>query len=65
MHDELRERGVTLVLCGLIESVRAELAIDGLVDLFGAEHLFETINDVQTAYELEAATAEMRASQPR
>jgi len=51
VQAELRARGTTLVLCGLIEPVRAELAVDGLIDVIGPEHVFDTIRDVQTAYE--------------
>ena len=51
VNKELDARGITLVLCGLIDPVRAELAIDGLLDAIGPEHVFETINAVQTAYE--------------
>ncbi len=54
VHDELRARGTTLVLCGLVEPVRAELAVDGLIDLIGPQHIFDAIGDVQTAYETSA-----------
>ena len=55
VQSELRARGTTLVLCGLIEPVRAELAVDGLIEVIGPEHIFETIAEVQTAYETNVA----------
>ena len=54
VQDELSRRGVTLVLCGVPDQVRAELDRDGLTELIGAGHVFPWPDDVVEAYEREA-----------
>jgi MFS superfamily sulfate permease-like transporter len=44
VRKELEDRGVTLELCDLQDRVRVELRRDGLLDAFGAEHVFETVD---------------------
>jgi high affinity sulfate transporter 1 len=50
VHQKLRLRGITLVLCGLQDNVRAELERDGLIDAIGRDHVFEWLDDVVAAY---------------
>lgn len=50
VHEELADRGVTLVLCNLIPEVRAELDRDGLTDLLGADHVFDWVDEALAAY---------------
>ena len=46
-----RTRAASRLFCAAwIDPVRAELAIDALLDAIGPEHVFETINAVQTAH---------------
>jgi len=50
VHEQLADRGVTLVLCNLIPEVRAELDRDGLTDLLGADHVFDWVDEALAAY---------------
>lgn len=50
VHDELADRGVTLVLCNLIPEVRAELDRDGIIELLGEDHVFDWIDEALAAY---------------
>jgi sulfate permease, SulP family len=48
---QLKERGVTLVLCEVGDLARAELDRDGLTALIGEEYIFDGIDDVLDAFE--------------
>ena len=51
LHDDLAERGVTLVLSAVEPRVREEFERDGLIDLIGAEHCgYADLDDVVAAY---------------
>lgn len=50
VHEELADRGVTLVLCNLIPEVRAELDRDGIIELLGEDHVFDWIDEALAAY---------------
>ena len=45
VREDLAERGVTLELSRLQDHVRAQLDHDGLLDAFGAEHIYDTLDD--------------------
>ena len=51
VHDQLAERGVTLVLEDLLPTVRKQLERDGIIKLIGEDHVFPWIGDVISAYE--------------
>ncbi len=55
MHDELQQRGVTLVLCRVLDPVRAELDRDGLIELIGKGHFFDSVPDALAAFEAREA----------
>ncbi|HWT80695.1 MAG TPA: hypothetical protein VN648_18060, partial [Candidatus Methylomirabilis sp.] len=46
----LAAQGIRLVLCDVVEEVRAELDRSRLTDLFGRDALFHTPAAVMTAY---------------
>ena len=43
-------RKITLVMCEVVLPVMDELIKDGLIDIIGKEHVFETVYDVMEAY---------------
>jgi sulfate permease, SulP family len=47
---DLGKQGVTLVLCELLAPVQAELERDGVLDEIGREHVFETVDEMISAY---------------
>jgi len=51
VHGELRKRGVTLVVSDLEEPVRQELDRDGITELIGRDHIFESVQDAIAAYQ--------------
>jgi MFS superfamily sulfate permease-like transporter len=51
VHDQLAERGVTLVFADLLPTVRAQLERDGIIKLIGEDHVFPWIGDAIRAYE--------------
>jgi high affinity sulfate transporter 1 len=53
IHKTLQKRGVTLVLCNIVDNVKKELDHYGLTDLIGEEHFFDTIQDIVEAYQKE------------
>jgi sulfate permease, SulP family len=48
--NQLKMRKITLVMCDVVSPVMDELVKDGLIDLIGTEHVFETVYDVMEAY---------------
>ena len=51
VHGELRNQGVTLVVSDLEEPVRQELDRDGITELIGRDHIFESVQDAIAAYQ--------------
>lgn len=51
LHGELKNRGITLVMCYVEPHVMHQLERDKLVDLIGKEHIFSFTKDVTVAYE--------------
>jgi high affinity sulfate transporter 1 len=51
VHGELRKRGVTLVVSDLEEPVRQELDRDGITELIGRDHIFESVQDAIAMYQ--------------
>ena len=51
LQDRLADRGITLVACGLIPEVHAQLDRDALTDRLGADHVFGWPDEVISAYE--------------
>lgn len=49
--NELKERGVRLVLAQVSEDVRAELDVSGITELVGEDGYFERLEDVIEAYQ--------------
>jgi SulP family sulfate permease len=54
-YNLLKEKGVQLVLVEVDEDIRRELERSKLTDLFGKEAIYETIDDVETAFRTAAA----------
>jgi len=50
VHDELRKRGIVLVLSDVKEPVRARLERDGIVEMVGREYIFDSVYDVIRIY---------------
>ena len=50
LHDILKEMGIGLVFCEVVEEVRDEFDRSNLIDLFGKDAFFETPNAVLNAY---------------
>lgn len=50
LHDILKELGIRLVFCELVEEVREEFDRSNLIDLLGKDAFFETPNTVLNAY---------------
>jgi MFS superfamily sulfate permease-like transporter len=51
VHGELIKRGVTLVVSDLEEPVGLELDRDGIVEMSGRDHIFESVQDAIAAYQ--------------
>ena len=67
LHDELQRRGVTLVLCHLLDPVKAELDRDGLTEVMGPDHLFEHMGEAVAAFKgrrVKAVRAEAGSQPP-
>jgi high affinity sulfate transporter 1 len=56
IHTLLKEKGVRLVFAAVVEVVRRELDVSEVTDLVGEDAYFETIEDLEDAYQ--AATAD-------
>ena len=50
IYNQLKMRKITLVMCDVVSPVMDELIKDGLIDIIGKEHVFETVHDVMEAY---------------
>ena len=50
LHDELAQRHVTLVVAGVSDEVKAEMERDGLIELLGADHVFDWPDQAVAAY---------------
>ena len=50
IYNQLKMRKITLVMCDVVSPVMDEVRKDGLIDLIGKEHIFETVYDVMEAY---------------
>jgi sulfate permease, SulP family len=50
LYNQLKIRKITLVMCDVVSPVMDELIKDGLIDIIGKEHMFETVHDVMEAY---------------
>jgi high affinity sulfate transporter 1 len=50
IYNQLKMRKITLVMCEVVPPVMDELIKDGLIDIIGKEHVFETVYDVMEAY---------------
>jgi sulfate permease, SulP family len=53
VHKTLQKRGVTLVLCNVVDNVKKEFDHYGLTTLIGEEHFYETLPDILEAYQKE------------
>jgi high affinity sulfate transporter 1 len=56
VHDQLADRGVTLVLSGLMSRVSRQLGRDGILELVGEDHVFPHFGDAIKAYESQFGT---------
>jgi sulfate permease, SulP family len=56
--EQLKQAGVTFVLCDIQDPVRAEMKKDGLLEIIGEEHVFADTDDVLAAYQALAAADE-------
>ena len=56
-HDELQQRGITLVLCHALDPVRAELDRDGLTEVIGKDHFFEHMGEVVAGFKARGTKA--------
>jgi anti-anti-sigma regulatory factor len=55
VHEQLKDEGVTLVLCDVADAVRALLDRYGLTELIGEGRIYEAVPDVLEAYRSAAA----------
>jgi high affinity sulfate transporter 1 len=51
LHDELKKRGVTLVLSDIQDQVMQQLEQDKLIDLIGKDHVFDSFPDAVVAFQ--------------
>ena len=51
LHDELKKRGVTLVLSDVQDQVMQQLEQDKLIDLIGKDHVFDSFRDAVVAFQ--------------
>jgi SulP family sulfate permease len=54
-YELLKEKGIRLVLVDVDEHIRRELDLSELTELFGKEAFYDTIEDVETAFQAAAA----------
>ncbi len=57
VQGQLTDKGVRLVVCGVADTVRAELERLGTVDLLGADALFDSVDEVVEAFQRAPATS--------
>ncbi len=50
VYTQLQEKGITLVLSEVVEPVMNELDRDGIINMIGKDHIFESVQDVIEAY---------------
>jgi MFS superfamily sulfate permease-like transporter len=50
IQKELSEKGVSLVLIGVLPEVRAQLDRDGLTERIGRDHIFDSVGETVRAY---------------
>jgi sulfate permease, SulP family len=50
LHEELKKRGVTLVLSDIQDQVMRQLERDRFIDLIGKDHIFDSFRDAIVAY---------------
>lgn len=50
VYTQLKKLGITLVLCEVVQPVMNELDRDGITEMIGREHIFESVQDVIEAY---------------
>jgi SulP family sulfate permease len=53
-YDLLKEKGVKLVLASADEHIRRELDLSELTQLFGEDAFYESVDDVESAYQAAA-----------
>jgi sulfate permease, SulP family len=51
LYGQLKKRGVVLVLSDINEQVMRQLERDGILDLIGKDHIFDSFRDVVVAYQ--------------
>ena len=50
VYTQLRKLGITLVLSEVVQPVMSELDKDGITQMVGKDHIFESVQDVIEAY---------------
>ncbi|HEY5535030.1 MAG TPA: STAS domain-containing protein [Ignavibacteria bacterium] len=50
VYNQLKRKGITLVLSDIIPPVQNELDKDGITEMIGRKHIFESVQDVIEAY---------------
>jgi high affinity sulfate transporter 1 len=58
VYTHLKKLGITLVLSDVVQPVMNELDKDGLTELIGREHIFESVHEVIEAYNLSTGSSE-------
>ena len=51
LHEELKKRGIVLVLSDVRDQVMQQLERDNFIDLIGKDHVFDSFRDVVVAYQ--------------
>jgi MFS superfamily sulfate permease-like transporter len=51
LHEELKKRGIVLVLSDVRDQVMQQLERDKFIDLIGKDHVFDSFRDVVVAYQ--------------
>jgi len=51
LHEELKKRGIVLVLSDVRDQVMQQLERDKFIDLVGKDHIFDSFRDVLVAYQ--------------
>jgi SulP family sulfate permease len=51
LHEELKKRGVVLVLSDVRDQVMQQLEQDTIIDLIGRDYVFDSFRDAVVAYQ--------------
>jgi len=62
VYIQLQKLGITLVLSEVVQPVMSELDRDGITQMIGKDHIFESVQDVIEAYKRSTDSSSHRST---